>query len=115
MVKMLEKAQKVLLLEDFTPLTIEYGCKSPNAHAECVLQYPYKSITVRYGKDLLDDWCASKRDEVKAVLIHEMCHPITDPLYCKASERWVGRNEIEDERERLTDHIANIIIKQNLV
>jgi len=34
---------------------------------------------------------------------------ITDPLYSKACDRYTGKNEIEDERELLTDKIANII------
>jgi hypothetical protein len=35
-----------------------------------------------------------------------LCHLITDPLYSKASTRLVSKTEVEDEREKLTDHLA---------
>lgn len=105
----LKKLQDVLLLNDFFPLEIEPSEKDDTS--ECLVAYPYRSITVRYSNNLLQDWKKKKMDLVLSVLIHEMCHPITDPLYCKAVSRYAGKEEIEDEREGLTDHLANIIIK----
>lgn len=55
------------------------------------------------------------KEEALATLIHEYIHPLTDPLYCKARSRYVTHDELNDEREALTDHIANIIIKANLI
>jgi hypothetical protein len=111
----LAKIQKVLLLGHFAPLELEYGCKNAGAYAECELTYPYQSITVRYGDLALADWRKKDLESLKNVLIHEMCHPLTDPLYSKATSRYASRDEIEDERERLTDHIANVLIRQKLV
>jgi hypothetical protein len=110
----LNKLQDTLLLHDFQPLTIEakYDIR---VVAQCELNYPYKSITIQYSESLLKDWVAGKKEKVKGVLVHEMCHPITDPLYCKSTNRFVSKDEIEDERERLTDHIANILIRADLV
>lgn len=102
------KYQKILLLEDFHPLKIEF---SDSDASECVFVYPYKSITVRYSKGLLEAFKKKDYDHILDVLVHELCHAITDPLYAKATSRWCGKEEVEDEREGLTDHIANIIRK----
>lgn len=110
----LRKLQKILLLEHFEPLTIEY--KNDNhITAECQFTYPYQSITVRYSNLLFKDFEARRFGKVLAVLAHEMAHPLTDGLYSKATERFPSKNEVEDERERLTDHIANVILKNHLV
>jgi len=110
----LVRLQKIILLEHFEPLKIEFGCKSKHAHAECQISYPYQSITFRYSKECLDDFIKDPK-EVLPVLVHEMCHPLTDPLYDKAVARFSGNKEIEDERERLTDHIANIVLRNKLI
>jgi hypothetical protein len=100
--------QKILLLEDFYPLKVE---PSKTEACECKFTYPYKSITVRYSEDLLEYWKNKEFSKVDAILMHEMCHPITDPLYAKASSTYRTKDEVEDERERLTDHISNIVSK----
>ena len=107
----LKKLRTVLLLEDFTPLSIEPSGKKNTS--ECEVAYPYKSITIKYSEQVLDDFLKNKKENAIQVLTHEMCHPITDGLYTKASNRFVSKDEIEDERERLTDHIANILLKKN--
>lgn len=108
----LEKLQKILLLEDFHPLRIEPS--NTNA-SECQFNYPYKSITIRYSQELLNKWENGDKQHVLDVLTHEMFHPITDPLYAKSTSRWASKDEVEDERERLTDHLTNIIRKNNLI
>jgi hypothetical protein len=112
---LLHKLQKVLLTEDFTPLTLHYGLENTRAYAECRCLYPYKSITINYGDEIVRDFKKGKRNDCLAALTHEMCHPITDPLYSKATSRYASKDEIEDERERLTDHIANIVLKNKLI
>ena len=107
-IEKLKKIQKILLLEDFYPLKIE---PSKSRASESEFSYPYKSINIRYSQDLLDDFKKKDFVSVNAVLVHEMFHPVTDGLYSKATDRYVTKNEIEDERERLTDHLANIISK----
>ena len=43
-------------------------------------------------------------------IIHEFCHIITDPLYAVVLD-FPSKKQIENERERLTDHIAQIVNK----
>jgi hypothetical protein len=114
-IKLFEAWTNKLLSRLSIVLPVIRGCKDSRADAECVVHYPYKTITVRYDDDLVQDWLGGNEQRVVGVLTHEMCHPLTDPLYCKAVERWTAQQEIEDERERLTDHIANIILRANLV
>lgn len=109
----LKKIAKILLVEDYAPLTIRYGVQNKEASAECGNSYPYKSIHIKYSDDLVKDW--KEGEDVIPTLVHEMCHPLTDALYVKGTIRFASRQEIEDERERLTDHIANIILKSKLV
>ena len=42
-------------------------------------------------------------------MVHEFCHLLTDGLYTKATKRFASKDEIENERERLTDHITRAI------
>jgi hypothetical protein len=44
-----------------------------------------------------------------------MVHPLTDGLYAKACNQWRFKEEIEDEREKLTDHIPSIFMKLDLI
>lgn len=105
----LKKFQKILLLQHFSPLKIEYEPGMKEASAKCTFHYPYQSITVRYSDDLFKDW--QKGINVTPTLLHEMCHPLTDPLYSVGYDRYVTKDQLENEREKLTDHIANIILE----
>ena len=111
----LTKLRKILLLHDFYPINFQHGVQNSDAHADCHFHYPYKTITIGYSDALIKDWKAKKYSAVIGVLTHEMCHPITDPLYAKAASTWRTKGEVEDERERLTDHIANIILDNKLI
>lgn len=106
--KTLKEYQSILMLDDFRLLPIE---KSESEASESAFRYPYKNIQIRYSKEVEDDYKAKKYDEARITLMHELCHTMTDPLYDKALQRMVSRNEIEDERERLTDHIANLVFR----
>ena len=73
--------------------------------------YPYLDPTLNYVDESFEDW---KKGELKKDrILHELCHILTDPLYSKAIYRYVGIDEIKDERERLTDTISSII--RNLI
>lgn len=69
--------------------------------------YPYLDPTIGYSEHAFKDWAKGKvrRDRI----LHELCHALTDPIYCKAISRYVSKDEITDERERLTDTIAMIV------
>lgn len=104
----LKRLQTILLLDSFTLQPIE---KSGSKASESKLNYPYRDIQIRYSEDLFKDWENEKFNDAIQVLIHEMVHPLTDPLYCVSMDRFVSRDQIENEREGLTDYIANIVIR----
>lgn len=110
----LEQISKVLLTDDFFPIKLKKGC-SANAYASIDMAYPYKSITINWSDDLYKWWSEKKYTEVRQILVHEMCHPLTDPLYSKGVDRYMTKDALNEERERLTDHIANIVLKNNLI
>lgn len=108
--EILTKYHNLLLLQDRL-LHFKYNEKLQRSLATHDFNYPYKETRINYSKDLYENWERGEYDDVKAVLIHELCHSLTDPLYGKATNRYVTSDEINDEREALTDHISNIIVK----
>lgn len=112
MMPVLLKLQEILLLQDHLPLDFLYK-DDTTAYAECKDPYPYKYITIWYSKKMFDDWVKGER--VDDYLVHEMCHTFVFPLWSKAVDRHATPNEIKEEVERLTDHIANIVLKNNLI
>lgn len=91
---------------------LNYGVENDNSLMECRNNYPYLNVTLNYSDKIVDIW--KKGEDCLPFIIHEMCHPITDPLFNKATNRYVGRDELRDERELLTDYICNIIVKNLL-
>jgi len=87
--------------------------KIANSILECVFNYPYLNVTIKYSDKVVDKWKNGK--DIVPYLVHEMCHPITDPLYTKANSRYVSVDEILAEREKLTDYICNIVIKNKII
>jgi len=71
--------------------------------------YPYSTHTILYNSKIIKYFETGKNLEEQ--IVHELIHIITDPLYTKAVARYVGKEEIEDEREALTDKIAVIVYK----
>lgn len=74
---------------------------------EITCTYPYLEPIIRYSHHSFEKWQKGKFPKDR--ILHELCHILTDPLYVKAIERYVGKGDILDERERLTDTIAVII------
>lgn len=109
--RMIKKYSKILLLDKHT-FELKNKLEKNNSLMECVSNYPYLNVTINYGDELVEKW--KKGEDLKPYLVHEMCHPITDPLYCKAIQRYASKDEILDEREKLTDYICNIVIKNEL-
>lgn len=91
----------------FNEVDIERAEDDEDSYMEIVCTYPYHDPTIRYSHKLLLDWQQGKVK--KQVVLHELVHILTDPLYVKATNRYVGKNELADERERLTDMISIII------
>lgn len=109
--KVLKQAQEIYLLQHFDLKPIKYNKNEKKAQALCVFNHPYNTIQVEYSLSLYEDWKKKEYIDVLGTLIHEMGHPLTDELYSKGYDRFCGKQEIEDAREKLTDHISNIILK----
>lgn len=104
----IEKYQPRLLMTAYT-FVLEYGLEKASSTMECKFNYPYLNITIMYGTRVVEKW--EKGEDIVPFVVHEMCHPLTDPLYAKAISRHVSEDEIRDERERLTDYICYLILK----
>ncbi|MFA5299604.1 MAG: hypothetical protein WC389_15555 [Lutibacter sp.] len=76
---------------------------------QIVFSYPYMYAKIHYFDKTIINWLNG--DNLISHVTHELCHMITDPLYGKAVSRFCSVQEIEDERERLTDYISNIVCK----
>ena len=108
---MFEKYKPVLFLEKYH-LSVE---KHEETYMASKFNYPYLDITIHYSTKSFETWKKDKRDSERRI-IHEFCHTITDPYYCVTTDRYISKNQLEDARERLTDHIAQIVNKHfNLI
>lgn len=101
---MWEKWSPILMLQKHTMLFI----KDNSRFYSCEVRYPYLNSRVTYSDESFKLWKQDKKISEEYV-VHEFCHLITDPLYVKSLQRFVSKNEIEDERELLTDHIQRIV------
>ena len=106
--KVIKEFVPILLLQRHT-FKLKKGTEDNRVYMECVFNYPYLNVTIKYSKRIVKKW--RKNEDIVPYIVHEMCHPITDPLYTKATARYVSKDEILDERERLTDYICNIALK----
>lgn len=102
----IDKYSPILLLDRHT---FEVRGGAQKGLMECLFSYPYLNIIIQYSTDAFEDW--KKGKDMVRYIVHEMCHPITDPIYSKALSRFLTREEIEDERENLTDLISHIVLK----
>ena len=100
----------ILLLQRHT-FELERNAEGDNSNAFmlCTFNYPYLNVTIKYSQKAFQEWRNGK--DMTPYIVHEMCHPITDPLYAKSTSRWSTHDEIKDERENLTDLICNIVLK----
>ena len=105
---LIDKYIPILMIQRHT-VEIKSGTKSDTAYFEFNYNYPYLNQTICYSDKAFKEWAEGK--DAEPYILHELCHTLTDPLYSKAVDRYIGKNEVEDERERLTDHICSIILK----
>jgi predicted metal-dependent hydrolase len=105
-----EKVMKKLLLDSYYPASFKFT-DLRNAWASFDSIYPYKSLTINIDNKLIEEPDSKIRD----ILTHEVCHTLTDPLYLKGHSRYITQDEINDVREELTDHLANIFRKNKII
>lgn len=109
--EMFDKYKNVLFIEKYH-LRMKFDKET--AYLASKFNYPYLDITILYSDESLADWKKNKKDAERRI-IHEFCHTITDPIYSVVID-WPTRDAIEQARERLTDHIAQIVNKHfNLI
>ena len=99
-----------IYMERFGLSLMEVEFKNDNSISflEVNCRYPYKDIIyIQYNDSAYNEWL--KGTLSKYFIVHEISHILTDPLYCKAKQRFVSETEIEDEREILTDTLMTII------
>lgn len=106
--KIINKYKGLLDLGNYT-FKLNYPCQNNDAYMECMFVYPYMDASFNYSDNIVERW--KKKEDIRGIIIHEMCHLITDPLYSKGENRWTSRNEILDEREKLTDFISKLVLK----
>ena len=80
-------------------------------YLEITFTYPYLEPVIEFSDKAFESWKIGELPKER--ILHELCHILTDPFYAKAISRYVGKEEIEDERERLTDTIC--VILHNLI
>ncbi len=103
--RVVDKYQKILLLQNHS---ISVKCDGGDAYFTCLHAYPYLNEVITYNNKAFKDWVSGVN--MKEFIVHEVCHALTDPLYNKALKRYIAPDEVEHERERLTDHICNIVL-----
>lgn len=85
--------------------------RDDNEYMTCSFNNPYLDIVITWSKASRKRWRRNKAEHLNDV-VHEFCHIITNPLYGKATSRYLHREELEYEREQLTDHIRRIVYKK---
>lgn len=91
--------------------TVKRDPEKSDSHYGSAFRYPYLQQEILYSQKAFDEWVSGVDQEI--YILHEICHSLTDELYAKAGDRFTLSRTIEDARERLTDHITNIVYKLN--
>lgn len=98
--------QKILKMDSYRLDKIK---PSEDNASRCKYRYPYREIEISYSKGLIEDFHKGNKQYCRDVLIHEMFHAVTDPFYTKGISRYISKDDMEDEREHLVDHLTNIV------
>lgn len=105
---MFKKYAPILFIDKYH-LTSRMIDKDESYYLASRFNYPYLDITIIYSKEAIDNYFKNK-SKVKRQVIHEFCHVITDPFY-SVCMGYSTKEQIENERERMVDHISQIINK----
>jgi len=103
------KHQKKLRL-DLWNITFDFSETEGNGRQACeilITQAYYQAHITIYP------WGLKNMNEMDHMIKHELCHIITEPLYYFCIDLLNSKlrtfDQIEHERERMTEHIARII------
>lgn len=104
--QMFDKYKSILFIEKYH-LQTRMPVEDENYYLASKFNYPYLDITIIYSDKSLSDYLKNKKDAERRI-VHEFCHTLTDPFYAVVTN-WPTKNDVEEQRERLTDHIAQIV------
>lgn len=105
---MFDKYAPILFIDKYH-LTSRLSTKEEGYYLASRFNYPYLDITIIYSGDAIENLQKDPM-KLKRQIIHEFCHVITDPFY-SVCMGYSTKEQIENERERMVDHISQIINK----
>lgn len=100
---------KLMLLSDWhlDVILSDKEVGDENAAAMVSFSHIYKHGTITFYKSAF-----KSPNDVHHIVIHELCHLLTEPLYISCIDFLNGkhrsRHDIEDQREMMTEHIAKV-------
>lgn len=108
-IKLIDELQDTLLLQSWGfVLVFSKAHEDDGAVATCRADHVYKRAVITIYKDAF-----VAPNDIKHIIIHELCHCITEPLYVYCVDLLNGKlrthTDILDQREVMTEHIAKII------
>jgi hypothetical protein len=77
--------------------------------AEVNTDYKYRRIILR----IYPPFWAENEEERKNILLHEMCHVLTEPIFDLLMRSQKGMIVLEDEKDRVNEHVTCWI--QNII
>jgi hypothetical protein len=101
-----EKYKQTLFLSGYN-LNVEYK-NTNDSIMRARPTFPYKEMCLEFGDEMINEIRTNKK-QAERIVLHEVVHTLTDPLYIKGTRRFISDQEIEDEREALTDKITMIL------
>ena len=107
--RVIKKYKSIMFLDSHTFTIKAKDDNESDGYFECKHNYPYLNGDIYYSQESYKDW--KKGIDIELSMIHEMAHALTEPLWIKASARYVSKGELLDELEKLTDIIAAMVIK----
>ena len=108
--KCVKEAQEDMNLQKWN--IIVYYDNDIRTVGQCERDREYLRAWITFNLDkVLKDYKIGKEDTLKLHCYHEVAHILTYELEFLASSRYVAEEEIETERERLTEGITRIILK----
>lgn len=107
--------RKTLKIEDWQGSVFISGDShknNPKVAGECEIQVNYLNYCVTLYLCVKEKFYRKEYNEVAHILMHELCHVYTEPLYSSAIENCSPHQNIyvEQQREQLTERISVAIM-----